>query len=657
MKSLFLPALLAGFALAACGSDDTASSLAAPGSGTTGIACKSGEQVHCACPSTTSEGVQICQSDGKGFGACLGCPGGSAGSGGAGNAGQAGGGQSQGGGGARAGASGNGNGSGNGGKAGSGNASGQGGSPAGGASGQAGQGQAGQAGQGGSGMAGQAGQGGSGMAGGPGCGDGVRQAPQEQCDGADLGGLSCAALFGADYSGPLSCEATCMLDTTGCTKTTPPACGDGKVNQAVEQCDGADFAGNSCAKALGMPGATGSLACDASCEVSTAGCQASVSCGDGKRDPATEKCDGADLGGATCQSALGTDKAIGTLGCTKTCFFDTTGCTVPAYCGDGIKNAADECDGNDFGADTCESKLGKGHAGKLSCSGDCQESTALCMAVPYCGDGQIDPGEKCDGAALGADATCDKLVGFMSTGTISCGPNCTYTTSQCTPPQLCGNGKIDAGEDCDVALPPGSSCATALGTPLAAGTLGCNTSCKFDTSACAIGAGCGDGKLDPGEECDDGNALDDGNGCGKTCKVYCLPDEQKLGTHCYREYATSASWDTAEATCTQDPNGHLVTITSQQEFDFVYNNVFDQNFLADTSPRWIGLNDKATEGAFQWVTGEPVVVTAWANGEPNNGGGNENCVEMKWANGAWDDQLCATTRLFVCEYEPIVKFP
>ena len=46
------------------------------------------------------------------------------------------------------------------------------------------------------------------------CGDGVLQ-PGEECDGMNLGGMTCQALgFG---SGALACSSDCTFDTSGCT--------------------------------------------------------------------------------------------------------------------------------------------------------------------------------------------------------------------------------------------------------------------------------------------------------------------------------------------------------------------------------------------------------------------------------------------------------
>jgi len=86
----------------------------------------------------------------------------------------------------------------------------------------------------------------------------------------------------------------------------------------------------------------------------------------------------------------------------------------------------------------------------------------------------------------------------------------------------------------------------------------------------------------------------------------------------------------AEASSYLSTPGHLATIGSQAEWDFVV-----ANFPHDLT--WIGLTDETSEGVFQWVTGEPLAFTAWADGptEPN-GGTNENWVFYgRRSGGAW----------------------
>ena len=55
--------------------------------------------------------------------------------------------------------------------------------------------------------------------------------------------------------------------------------------------------------------------------------------------------------------------------------------------------------------------------------------TPAVTGTGFCGNGTIDAGEQCDGANLGG-ATCQS-VGFGS-GTLACGPGCTFDTSGCS---------------------------------------------------------------------------------------------------------------------------------------------------------------------------------------------------------------------------------
>ena len=71
--------------------------------------------------------------------------------------------------------------------------------------------------------------------------------------------------------------------------------------------------------------------------------------------------------------------------------------------------------------------------------------------------------------------------------------------------------------------------------------------------------------------------------------------------------------------------------------------------LTDTTGNkkyWLGLTDTAIEGQFVWQTaGNNAGYTNWNNGEPNNSGGNEDCVGMDVASTyrRWNDDSCAAT--------------
>ena len=62
--------------------------------------------------------------------------------------------------------------------------------------------------------------------------------------------------------------------------------------------------------------------------------------------------------------------------------------------------------------------------------------------------------------------------------------------------------------------------------------------------------------------------------------------------------------------------GHLVTINSQQEQDWVW--AAFGNYGGVRRSLWIGLNDLSNEGVFTWINGEPVAYLNWLQGQPDN---------------------------------------
>ncbi|MHC4443470.1 MAG: LamG-like jellyroll fold domain-containing protein, partial [Planctomycetota bacterium] len=83
-------------------------------------------------------------------------------------------------------------------------------------------------------------------------------------------------------------------------------------------------------------------------------------------------------------------------------------------------------------------------------------------------------------------------------------------------PPVCGNGVVEGTEVCDGSDLAGETCTSQMGS-VYTGTLACNPGCDgFDTSGCTTS--CGNGVLDPGEECDDGGTVP-GDGCSDTCVV------------------------------------------------------------------------------------------------------------------------------------------
>lgn len=112
--------------------------------------------------------------------------------------------------------------------------------------------------------------------------------------------------------------------------------------------------------------------------------------------------------------------------------------------------------------------------------------------------------------------------------------------------------------------------------------------------------------------------------------------------HSYYRSTGSAVWTTARTNCS-NMGGHLVTITSAGE----------QNFLYTLWPSgWIGLTDEVIEGTWKWVTGETYSYTNWNSGEPNNSG-NEDYVQFV-TNGRWNDLNNNSSLPYVLEFEYLV---
>ena len=66
---------------------------------------------------------------------------------------------------------------------------------------------------------------------------------------------------------------------------------------------------------------------------------------------------------------------------------------------------------------------------------------------------------------------------------------------------------------------------------------------------------------------------------------------------------------------------------------------------------WIGAKDETTESEFVWEKAqEQLSFTNWYDGEPNNAGNGEDCVEVSNFR-KWNDLPCNEHRMFVCEFD------
>ncbi len=306
-----------------------------------------------------------------------------------------------------------------------------------------------------------------------GCGDGILEEGSEECDWGELN----------SDTAPNACRSECLL----------PACGDSVVDTG-EACDegwrNSDEIPNRCRTTCQFPRCGDGLidasfgelcdddnddagdGCDRECILERGwSCYGQPSfcstCGNGEID-GLEQCDDGDRNSDTAPDACRRD------------------CTYP-ICGDGVTDSSEECDDGDANSNWVPD----------ACRTDCE--------LPRCGDDVHDPGydEECD---LGDENSDDA------------GSRC---TTLCAFP-ACGDGAVQFGEMCEPALDP--DCTDACRPNVCGdGVLSevvdeegmalevcddgnnrdgddCRYDCRQDLTLC------GNLRLDPGEECDDGRS-------------------------------------------------------------------------------------------------------------------------------------------------------
>lgn len=121
--------------------------------------------------------------------------------------------------------------------------------------------------------------------------------------------------------------------------------------------------------------------------------------------------------------------------------------------------------------------------------------------------------------------------------------------------------------------------------------------------------------------------------------------------HYYCIYNELLDWKAAALACEQ-VGGHLVTITSEAENEFLKALIMVDYSLENES---IHIGALKKDGEWAWVTGEEFGFSTWSSGEPNGnadfGGIYTNKANPKNDNyiGTWDDRDAAVA--FVCEWD------
>jgi len=173
--------------------------------------------------------------------------------------------------------------------------------------------------------------------------------------------------------------------------------------------------------------------------------------------------------------------------------------------------------------------------------------------------------------------------------------------------------------------------------------------CSQPTGLIPTGGDCDDGdpavNPDATETCnavdqDCDSLIDDGPGV-------CPCPVEHQGDHAYAFCDTPAPWLYASVVGCGVFGYDLVKIESAVEDDWVTATALSYN----TNPWWMGLNDRAIDGTWQWADGSSASYFGWAPGRPTTAAGNNaDCVQIG-ATG-WVDSPCFNSRRFVCEAGP-----
>ncbi|XP_042869527.1 macrophage mannose receptor 1-like isoform X1 [Penaeus japonicus] len=129
----------------------------------------------------------------------------------------------------------------------------------------------------------------------------------------------------------------------------------------------------------------------------------------------------------------------------------------------------------------------------------------------------------------------------------------------------------------------------------------------------------------------------------------CRDNDVAYKGSCYMFPGLTHSWQDAKGVC-EASDSHLVALNDRFESAFL------SSYLSELGERaWIGMSGAIAEDGsvtFDWVTGEPVTFTNWAEYEPAPNHGT--CVAASGrleTPGLWEIRECTDNFQYVCEYD------
>uniref|UniRef100_A0A8W8KAE7 C-type lectin domain-containing protein n=1 Tax=Magallana gigas TaxID=29159 RepID=A0A8W8KAE7_MAGGI len=131
--------------------------------------------------------------------------------------------------------------------------------------------------------------------------------------------------------------------------------------------------------------------------------------------------------------------------------------------------------------------------------------------------------------------------------------------------------------------------------------------------------------------------------------VTCPVGWSMFETSCYMAFNQQLSWNDASMKCLMS-GSKLVEIETKAENDFLTTTL--PNFKAGEA-YWTGGKDDVTEGLWVWISsGATFGFLNWNQGEPNDAGGIEDCLQLYKRRGRktyWNDNYCERSFNFICE--------